>query len=143
MATRWFLIDYRYLSISVKVDWTNPELPVEPFTGYSLDFPLMPLFIIHIVSLWVAPFRCFRFAFGRRRELYLSCARLPWNATSITIDTEIFRFRMSRSRYLELWTCVPLVPIMRDSPTLHTSMGYTSVPIFNSALSPPFKSRGA
>ena len=65
MATRWFLIDYRYLSISVKVDWPNPELPVGPFTGYSFDFSIRPLFIMHIVSLWAAPFRCFQFAFLR------------------------------------------------------------------------------
>ena len=63
MATRWFLIDYRYLSISFTVDWPNADLPVEPFTGYSLDISPMPLFIIHIVSLWTGPFRCWHFAF--------------------------------------------------------------------------------
>ena len=63
MSTRWFLVDYRYFSVSVKVLWPDPTLPIEPFAGYILDISIRPLVICHIVSLWRGPLRCFRFAF--------------------------------------------------------------------------------
>ena len=63
MGARWFLVGNRYFSISVKVEWPNYEMPIEPFIGFILDIPIRPLLIIHIVSLWTGPFRCLRFAF--------------------------------------------------------------------------------
>ena len=62
METRWFIIDYRYFSVSVKIDWPNNDLPVEPFIGYTLDISARPIFIVHIVSLWAGLFRCCHFA---------------------------------------------------------------------------------
>ena len=62
MSTRWFLIDRRYFSLSVRIG-RNPDIEnLEPFAGYFFDLSLRPIFIIHIVSLWTGPFRCFHFA---------------------------------------------------------------------------------
>ena len=59
---RWFLIDQRYLSISIKLEFSDPEAPVEAFTAYIADIAPRPLFAFHIASLWTAPFRCLHFA---------------------------------------------------------------------------------
>ena len=81
--------------------------------------------------------------FGHRREPYLPCRGLPGNTRPITFAMEIFCFRMSCSRYLELSACLPLVPLISEQYTLHTSMEYISVSIYNSTLLPPFISRGS
>ena len=60
---RWFIIDQRYLSISIKVEYSALDAPVEAFTAYIFDVTLRPLFALHIASVWTAPFRCLHFCF--------------------------------------------------------------------------------
>ena len=60
MSSRRFIIDRRYLPISIRIEYTDVEQPVGRFAGYILDIDTAH-FTIQIVSLWTVPFRCLRF----------------------------------------------------------------------------------
>ena len=61
MLQRWFLIDFRYLSI-----WVTYETPVDPHdfvrARYLFDISLRPLVAFHIASVWNGFPRCVDFA---------------------------------------------------------------------------------
>ena len=82
-GARWFLIDFRYLSVSVKIEYSAPDAPVEAFTAYILDITLRPLFALHIASVWTAPFRCLHFCF-----LLTSFESFSFNSDLLETDEE-------------------------------------------------------
>ena len=80
---RWFLIDRRYLSISVKLEFSAIDAPVEAFTAYILDITLRPLFAFHVASIWTAPFRCLHFTI-----LLTSFESFTFNSDILETDEE-------------------------------------------------------
>ena len=60
-GVRCFLIEQRYLPISVEIEYSDIEAPVEAFAAYILDITLRPIFAFHLASLWVGPFHCLHF----------------------------------------------------------------------------------
>ena len=60
MSSKWFLIDYRYLSISFTVDGPDLESP-NVLPTLIMDISIRPLFAVHISSMWDGCFRCTHF----------------------------------------------------------------------------------
>ena len=82
-GTRWFLSDYRYLSISVKIEHSDIEAPVGSFTGYILAVAIRPLIAPRVSSLWTLPFRWLHFV-----ALITSFSSFSLNCDIVQTDEE-------------------------------------------------------
>ena len=60
MQLRWFLVDWRYLSISFKHEGPDIE-DQDPQHCWIFDLTLRPIFTLHIASVWNGFPRCINF----------------------------------------------------------------------------------
>lgn len=62
MRTRWYLCDFRYLSISITLAGPDEESPGD-LQVFVFDLSLRPLWTIHCASTWTGFGRCQNFVF--------------------------------------------------------------------------------
>ena len=100
MVSRWFLINLRYLSISVTIagpDFNNPEDNVV----LAADVSFRPLFAWHCASIWSGLFRCENFVF-----LWTTFARFDFLSDHLDVYDDL-TLDPSPTRFLdfadELW----------------------------------------
>ena len=61
MHNKYFIVDYRYLSIWITVETPEPAWNVQTWT-FLVDVSVRPIFAIHIASIWTSSTRCADFA---------------------------------------------------------------------------------
>ena len=85
MRSRWFLLNRRYLSISVTISGPDVESQ-ESNVVLIADISIRPLFAWHCASIWSAPVRCGNFVILRT-----SFARFEFHSDHFETD-EIHTF---------------------------------------------------